>query len=168
MASRAPGWIHMKFDFFPILNQLKNSLKSSRLDSYEIWSFLILETIKEWPQQLQAGFVWNVSIFQLRINQRTGSRAPGWIHMKFDYLSIQNQLKNSLKSSRLDSYEIWSLCYFIAIFRQWFYCNLCQVIAVERRKSWCQIECFKWSTGGGVMPYRCVFSMHDLAMYTYI
>ena len=60
MASRAPDWIHMKFDHFliksqlkkglkelqtgfmkfdhfSIKNQLKNGLKSSRLDLCEIW-----------------------------------------------------------------------------------------------------------------------------------
>ena len=36
------------------------------------------------------------------------SQAPGQIYMKFDHLSIKNQLKNGLKSSRPDLYEIWS------------------------------------------------------------
>ena len=50
MASRASGWIHMKFNDFLIENQLKNGLKSSRLDSYEIWLYFNSESIKEWPQ----------------------------------------------------------------------------------------------------------------------
>ena len=131
MASRAPGWIHIKFNNFSITNQLKTGLESARLDSYEIWRFFNWESIKEWPQEfqdgllwnvigfnqdsskewpqeLQARFIWNLIIFQLRSNWWMASRAPVWIHMKFDHFPIEDQLKNGLKSSRLDSDEIWS------------------------------------------------------------
>ena len=108
MASRAPGWIHVKFNHFSIENPFKNGLKSPRLDSYEIWLLFKSESIKEWPQELQTGFLWNLTMFQLRINDRIASRAPDCIHMKFDHFSIKNQLKNGLNSSRLDPYEIWS------------------------------------------------------------
>ena len=50
-----------------------------------------------------------VIMFQLTSNYRMASRAPGWTHMKFDHVSVKNQLKNSLKSSRLDPYEIDNL-----------------------------------------------------------
>ena len=62
MASRAPDWIRMKFDDFSIKNQLQNSLK-----------------------ELQTEFIWNLIIFQLRINERMASIDPDWIHMKFDH-----------------------------------------------------------------------------------
>ena len=57
MALRAPGWILMTFDHFSIKNPLKNGRKSSRPDLYEISSFFNSESIKEWPQELQAGFI---------------------------------------------------------------------------------------------------------------
>ena len=102
MASRAPGWIHMKFNGF------SNGLKSPRLDSYEIWLFFKSESTEESPQEVQTGVIWNLIIFQLRINDRIASRAPDCVHMKFDHVSIKNQLKNGLNSSRLYPYEIWS------------------------------------------------------------
>ena len=71
MAPRAPDWIHMKFDHFLIKNQLENGLK-----------------------ELQTGFIWNLIIFQPRINSRMASRAPGRIDMKFDNCSIKDQLKH--------------------------------------------------------------------------
>ena len=49
MALRAPDWIHMKFDHLSLKNQIKNGLKSSRLGSYEIWSFFNKESIEEGP-----------------------------------------------------------------------------------------------------------------------
>ena len=104
MASRAPGWIHMKFHEYSIKNQLENGLKSSRPDLYEIWSFTNQESIKEWPQELQARFIWNLIIFQLRLDEEMASSAPDWIHIKFDDFSIKNKIRNGLKSSRLDSY----------------------------------------------------------------
>ena len=70
--------------------------------------FFTYESSKEWPQELQAGFISNLNIFQLRINWRIASRAPRWIHIKFHHFSIKNQLKNCLESSWLDSYETWS------------------------------------------------------------
>ena len=78
------------------------------LDSYQIWIIFNWEWNEEWPQELQAGFISNLITFELRINQRMASRAPSWIHIKFDHFSIKNKLKNSLKSPKLDSYEIWS------------------------------------------------------------
>ena len=148
MASRAPGWILMKFGYFliknheknglkssrrhfsiknqpkkglkssmldsyeiwifSINNQLKNGLKSPRLDSYEIWWLFNQESTKKSPQELQARFIWNLIIFQLTINCRMASKAPDWIHIKFNDVSIKNQVKNGLKWSRLDSYEISS------------------------------------------------------------
>ena len=71
MAPRAPDWIHMKFDHVLIENQLENGLK-----------------------ELQTGFIWNLIIFQPRINSRMASRAPGRIDMKFDNCSIKDQLKH--------------------------------------------------------------------------
>ena len=56
----------MKRDYFSIKNQLNNGLKSSRLDSYEIRFCFNQESITELPQERQAGFVWNLIIFQLR------------------------------------------------------------------------------------------------------
>ena len=35
------------------------------------------------------------------------SRAPGWTHIRFDYLSIKKQSKYELTSSKGDSYQIW-------------------------------------------------------------
>ena len=102
MASRAPGWIHMKFHHFSIKNQLKNGIKSSRLGSYEVCSFFNEESIKEWPQEHQAGFIWNLIICQLRILWRMASRAPGWILMKIDNCLINNQSKIRLKIFRPD------------------------------------------------------------------
>ena len=57
MASRAPDWIHMKFNDYSIKNQLENGLKSSRPDLYEIWLFFNWESIKKWPEELQARFI---------------------------------------------------------------------------------------------------------------
>ena len=39
MASRSPGWIHMKFDHLWITGQLQNGLKSSGLDSVKFDNF---------------------------------------------------------------------------------------------------------------------------------
>ena len=108
MTSRAPGLIHIKFDHLSIKNQLNNGPKSSRLDSYGIHWLFNKESIKELPQELQAWFLWNSITFQLRINWRMAPRAPGWIHMEFNDCSIKNQWQNGFKSSRLDSYEVWS------------------------------------------------------------
>ena len=118
----------MKFDYLSIKNQLKNGLNSSRLDSYEIWSIWITnqlkngptssrldsyevyslskEPIKEWPQELQTGFIWNWMIVELGINEKMDSTAPGRIYMKMNCVSIKNSLKNGLKSCRQDSYDI--------------------------------------------------------------
>ena len=101
----------------------------SQLASYEIWWLLNWDSFEESPQELQAGFIWNWIVFQVRVNYRTTSKAPGWIHMtvqlrincrmaskdtgwihmKCGYFSLKNQLKDCVKSSRLDSYEVWSL-----------------------------------------------------------
>ena len=48
---------HMKFNDFSIKNELKNCLKVSRPDSYEIWWFFNQESIEEGPQKLQTGFI---------------------------------------------------------------------------------------------------------------
>ena len=108
MASGAPGLIHMKFHQFSIENKLKNGLKSSRRDSYEIWLCFNWQSMKELPQKLQAGFMWNWIVFPLRISQRVASRAPGWVHMKLDHCSTKSQLKHSIQRSCLDSYETFS------------------------------------------------------------
>ena len=108
MASTAAGWIHVKFDYLLIKNQLKNGLKNSRLDAPNIWSFFNDESMKELPQELQAGFVWNLIIFQLRINWRTASRAPDWSCMKFDNCWSQNQLQNDLQS--ITNHDFWHWC----------------------------------------------------------
>ena len=90
ITSRAPGWIHIAFDDFSTKKQLQNCLKSSRLDSYEIWSFSIHNQLRngrkssrlhsyesrlcsnygsiESTQELQTGFIWNLIMFQSRIN----------------------------------------------------------------------------------------------------
>ena len=60
------------------------------------------------PLELKVGFMWNLIICQWRINWRMASRPTGWIHMKWHDFQIKNQLKNCLKSSRMDSYETWS------------------------------------------------------------
>ena len=75
--------------------------------------------MKNLALELQAGFIANVIDFQLRINQIMSSRvhpglvsnlinfqwrlnqimsfrAPEWIHMRFDKLSIKNQSSDEL------------------------------------------------------------------------
>ena len=44
--------------------------------------------------------------FQLRINQKMSSGAPGWIHIKLNPFSIKNHTNNELYSSRLDPCSI--------------------------------------------------------------
>ena len=66
MASRAPGWIDMEFDHLSIKIQLENGLKSSKLDSYEIWLFFNWESIEEWPQELQGGFLYEIWSFSIK------------------------------------------------------------------------------------------------------
>ena len=95
----------MKIDHFSINNLLTNGLQSSRLDSYENWSCFNWESIEELPPELQAEWIWHLIVFQLRINSGIASRALGWIPMKLDHFSIENQLKTGLRSSRLDPYE---------------------------------------------------------------
>jgi hypothetical protein len=48
------------------------------------------------PPGPQAGFIFNLMNFQLRINQIMSLRAPGWNHIKFDQFSIKNQSNNEL------------------------------------------------------------------------
>ena len=62
MDPRAPGWIHMKFEHLLIENHLKTGLKSSRLDSYENWTFVHWESVEDWPEELQVGFIWHLNI----------------------------------------------------------------------------------------------------------
>ena len=78
MAFRAPGRISMEFDHFQVrINSRVASATPGWM--YEIQSFYNKESIKESPPELQAGFIWNLIISQLSVDQRMASRAPGWI-----------------------------------------------------------------------------------------
>ena len=105
LPQETPGWIHMKFDHVSINNQLKNGLRSSRLDTDEIqlvWPAQARLGLARAGQACWAGGSWGPSV------TRYADHPPstGWIYMKVNDFLIKTQLKNGLKSSRLDSYEI--------------------------------------------------------------
>ena len=88
--------IFKKTTIKPMKNQyipaIQNRFISMRLQSsLSDWFSIAKQALEP-----QATFISDLIHFQLRSNQIMSSWAPGWIHIKFDELSIKNQSNNEL------------------------------------------------------------------------